>query len=55
MNSSWPNRSEAQFTALRHFALDGADHASHKEQGSVIRRSVIWRNEPPPTNASARS
>ena len=44
-NSSWLNRiSEAQFTALRYFALDGAGHASHKEQGSMIRRYIIWRN-----------
>jgi transposase len=27
-NSSWLNRIEAQFTALRYFALDGTDHAS---------------------------
>nr|WP_258017449.1 hypothetical protein [Streptomyces noursei] len=37
-NSSWPNRIEAQFTALRYFMLDGTDHTSHKEQGSMIRR-----------------
>jgi hypothetical protein len=43
-NSSWLNRIEAQFTALRYFALDGADHRSHKEQGSMIRRYIIWRN-----------
>jgi hypothetical protein len=35
---------EAQFTALRYFALDGTDHASHKEQASMIRRYIIWRN-----------
>jgi hypothetical protein len=35
---------EAQFTALRYFALDGTDHASHEEQGSMIRRYIIWRN-----------
>ena len=40
--SSWIN--QAQFTALRYFALDGTDHASHKEQASVIRRYIIWRN-----------
>jgi hypothetical protein len=34
-NSSWLNRIEAQFTALRYFALDGTDHASHKEQASM--------------------
>jgi transposase len=27
-NSSWLNRIEAQFTALRYFTLDGTDHAS---------------------------
>ena len=35
---------EAQFTALRYFALDGTDHPSHKEQASMIRRYIIWRN-----------
>ena len=44
-NSSWLNRIEAQFTALRYFALDGTDHASHKEQASMIRRYIIWRNQ----------
>ena len=43
-NSSWLNRIEAQFTALRYFALDGTDHASHKDQASMIRRYIIWRN-----------
>jgi transposase len=43
-NSSWLNRVEAQFTALRYFALDGTDHASHKAQASMIRRYIIWRN-----------
>ncbi|MGO9504394.1 MAG: IS630 family transposase [Streptosporangiaceae bacterium] len=43
-NSSWLNRIEAQFTALRYFALDGTDHASHREQSSMIRRYIIWRN-----------
>ena len=31
-NASWLNRIEAQFTALRYFALDGTDHTSHAEQ-----------------------
>jgi len=44
-NSSWLNRIEAQFTSLRYFALDGTDHASHKEQGSMIRRCIIWGNK----------
>jgi transposase len=41
---SWLNRIEAQFTALRYFALDGTDHASHDEQGRMIRRYIAWRN-----------
>ncbi|WP_323135571.1 IS630 family transposase [Streptomyces beihaiensis] len=44
-NSSWLNRIEAQFTALRYFTLDGTDHATHKDQGSMIRRYMIWRNK----------
>jgi hypothetical protein len=43
-DSSWLNRIEAQFTALRYFALDGTDHRTHQEQGSMIRRHIIWRN-----------
>ena len=43
-SASWLNRIEAQFTALRYFALDGTDHASHREQASMIRRYIIWRN-----------
>ncbi len=44
-NSSWLNRIEAQFTALRYFALDGTGHPSHKARGSMIRRYIIWRNK----------
>src|SRR3954470_5617917 len=60
---SWLNRIEAQFTALRYFALDGTDHPSHREQASMIRRYIAWRNRhttdpklrkvvnaPPPSN-----
>ncbi|MDQ2873784.1 MAG: transposase [Actinomycetota bacterium] len=43
-NASWLNRIEAQFTALRYLALDGTDHATHKEQASMIRRYIIWRD-----------
>jgi len=43
-DSSWLNRIEAQFTALRYFTLDGTDHPSHQEQASMIRRYIIWRN-----------
>ncbi|WP_235045971.1 transposase [Paeniglutamicibacter gangotriensis] len=43
-DSSWLNRIEPQFTALRYFALNGTDHPSHKAQGSMICRFIIWRN-----------
>jgi transposase len=43
-NSSWLNRAEAQFTALRYCALDGTDHATHQAQAKLIRRYIIWRN-----------
>ena len=43
-NASWLNRIEAQFTALRYFALDSTDHLSHEENGSMIRRYIIWRD-----------
>jgi transposase len=42
--ASWLNRIEAQFTALRYFALDGTDHRSHHEQSRMIRRYIAWRN-----------
>jgi transposase len=42
--ASWLNRIEAQFQALRYFALDGTDHPSHAEQASMIRRYIAWRN-----------
>src|SRR3954463_9893689 len=38
------NRTEPQFTALRYFPLDGTDHAPHREQASMIRRYIAWRN-----------
>ncbi len=42
--TSWLNRIEAQFQALRYFTLDGTDHNSHEEQASMIRRYIRWRN-----------
>ena len=42
--ASWLNRIEAQFQALRYFALDGTDHPSHAEQARMIRRYIAWRN-----------
>ena len=49
------NRIEAQFAALRHFTLDGTDHGSHKEQASMIRRYIIWRNRHAENEAPRRS
>ena len=43
-NSSWMNRLECQFTALREFALNGTDHATHREHNCMILRQVAWRN-----------
>ncbi|MFI7245248.1 hypothetical protein [Streptomyces qinglanensis] len=54
-NSSWLNRIEAQFTVLRYSALDGTDHAGHQEQGSKIRRYIIWRNNHATDERLARS
>jgi transposase len=42
--ASWLNRIEAQFQALRYFALDGTDHQTHEEQARMIRRYIAWRN-----------
>ena len=41
--ASWLNRIEAQFQALRYFALDGTDHETHRAQASMIR-AIAWRN-----------
>ncbi|EHM25693.1 putative transposase [Streptomyces sp. W007] len=30
---------------MRYFTLDGTDHAGHKEQGSMVRRYIIWRKK----------
>ncbi len=38
------NHFECQFTSLRVFALNGTDHATHREQNSMIRRYIAWRN-----------
>ena len=31
-------------TALRCFALESTDHRTHREQDSMIRRCIAWRN-----------
>ncbi len=41
---SWLNWIEAEFAALRYFALNGTDHRSHDEQNAAIGAYVRWRN-----------
>jgi transposase len=41
---SWLNWIEAEFAALRYFALNGTDHRSHTEQNAAIAGYVRWRN-----------
>jgi transposase len=42
--SSWLNWIEAEFAALRYFALNGTDHRSHAEQNGAIAAFIRWRN-----------
>ena len=35
---------EAEFAALRYFALNGTDHRSHTEQNAAIAAYIRWRN-----------
>ena len=41
---SWLNWIEAEFAALRYFALGGTDHRSHAEQNAAINAYVRWHN-----------
>ncbi|MFG3618930.1 transposase [Nocardia sp. NPDC047654] len=43
--SSWLNRIECEFAALRYFALGGTDHRSHIEQDTAIGDYIRWRNQ----------
>lgn len=40
----WLNWIEAEFAALRYFALGGTDHLSHAEQNAAIASFIRWRN-----------
>ena len=42
--SSWLNLIECQFQALRRFALNGTDYASHDEQDAAIHAYLRWHN-----------
>lgn len=41
---SWLNWIEAEFAALRYFALNGTDHRSHDEQNAAIAAYIRWHN-----------
>ncbi|WP_455754855.1 IS630 family transposase [Streptomyces mirabilis] len=43
-HGSWLNWIEAEFAALRYFALNGTDHRSHEEQNAAIAAYVRWLN-----------
>ncbi len=43
-NTSWLNRIECHFTALRRFALDNSDFRTHEEQQTAIEQYLAWRN-----------
>lgn len=42
--ASWLNWLEADFAAVRYFALSGTDHRSHPEQDAAIGYYLRWRN-----------
>ena len=43
-NASWLNWIECEFTALRHFTLDGSDYPSHVAQEGAIAGYIRWHN-----------
>lgn len=43
--SSWLNWIEAEFAAVRYFALNGTDHRTHAEQDTAIGAYIRWRNQ----------
>jgi transposase len=42
--ASWLNWIEAEFAAVRYFALNGTDHRTHTEQDAAIGDYIRWRN-----------
>ena len=42
--ASWLNWIEAEFAAVRYFALGGTDHQTHAEQDAAIGAYIRWRN-----------
>ena len=44
-NASFLNRIiGCHFAPLRYFALDGTDYRTHREQNTIVRRYIAWRN-----------
>jgi hypothetical protein len=43
--SSWLNWIEAEFAAVRYFALNGTDHRTHAERDTAIGDYPRWRNQ----------
>jgi len=43
-SASWLNWIEAEFAALRYFALAGTDHRTHAELAEAIAGYMRWRN-----------
>lgn len=43
--ASWLNWIEAEFAAVRYFALNGTDHRTHTEQDTAIGDYIRWRNQ----------
>lgn len=44
-SSPWLNWIEAEFAALRCFALNGTDHRTHAEQDTAIGDYFRWHNQ----------
>ncbi|WP_223874596.1 transposase [Salinispora fenicalii] len=43
--ASWLNWIEAEFAAMRYFALNGTGHRTHAEQETAIGAYTRWRNQ----------
>ncbi len=52
--SSWLNWIEAEFAAVRYFALNGTGHRTHVEQETAIGAYIRWRNKPAQANSGSR-
>ncbi|MCM0674508.1 IS630 family transposase [Micromonospora phytophila] len=53
--ASWLNWIEAEFAAVRYFALNGTDHRSHAEQDAAIGDYIRWRNQRARPKTGSRS